>query len=89
MIAPEFRQCAPINLKDPAKKFIEANHGSELYTSLSPALAEVEAIKKELCGAPQYKCDPEQLKKFTDIFAKNYQNSMLLNKYFSFGTGNQ
>jgi hypothetical protein len=51
MIAPEFRQCAAINLKDPAKKFIETNHGSELFTSLSPALEEVEAIKKELCGA--------------------------------------
>lgn len=51
MIAPEFRQCAPINLREPAKRFIEANHGSELFTSLSPALEEVEAIKRELCGA--------------------------------------
>jgi len=31
-----------------------------------------------------YKCDIEQLKKFQDLFAKNYCNAMLLNKYFSF-----
>jgi hypothetical protein len=51
MIAPDFRQCTPIFLKDPAKKFIETNHGTELFTSLSPALDEVEGIKRELCGA--------------------------------------
>jgi hypothetical protein len=72
MIAPDFRQCAPINLREPAKRFIETNHGSELFASLSPALEEVEAIKRDLCGASQYKCDPEQLKKFTELFAKNY-----------------
>ena len=37
--------------------------------------------------ASQYRSDVEQLKKFQDLFAKNYNNSMLLNKYFSFGTG--
>jgi hypothetical protein len=51
MIAPEFRQCSAINLKDPTKKFIETNHGSELFASLAPALDEVEGIKKELCAA--------------------------------------
>jgi hypothetical protein len=89
MIAPEFRGCQPIDLKGPAKKFIEKNHGAELWEALQPSLIEVENIKREICSAGMYKCDVEQLKKFMDLFAKNYNNSMLLNKYFSFGSGAQ
>ena len=37
--------------------------------------------------APAYKCDVEQLHKYLGLFAKQYNNSMLLNKYFSFGNG--
>jgi hypothetical protein len=40
-----------------------------------------------LANAAVYKCDVEQLRKFKDLFAKNYNNAMLLNKYFTFGNG--
>ena len=89
MISPEFRACTPIDLKGPARKFIDQNHGSELWEALQPSIIEVESIKKELCNAHLYKCDTEQIKKFMDLFAKNYANSMLLNKYFTFGNGSQ
>jgi hypothetical protein len=38
MIAPEFRNCSQISLVGNAKKFIEANHGTELFISLAPSL---------------------------------------------------
>jgi hypothetical protein len=84
MIAPDFRDAFQINLKDPAKKFIEANHGTELWLALEPAIIEIQQTREELKNAGSYKCDIEQLKKFQDLFAKNYCNAMLLNKYFSF-----
>ena len=89
MIAPEFRQCKPTNLMNDSKKFLEQNHGTDLYVSVAPSLQEVDEIKTQLVNAPKFRCDPEQLEKFADLFAKNYQNAMLLNKYFSFGNGSQ
>jgi len=64
MIAPDFRETQAINLKDPAKKFIEANHGTELWLALEPAIIEIQQIRDELRNAASYKCDVEQLKKF-------------------------
>ena len=89
MISPDFKNTVPIDYKGPAQKFIEANHGTELWLSLQPSIIELEDIQKELTHAMIYKCDVEQLHKFKDLFAKNYCNSMLLNKYFSFGNGNK
>jgi hypothetical protein len=70
------------------QKFVESNHGTELWLSLQPSIVEVEKIRCELINANLYKCDVEQLKKFKDLFAKNYNNAMLLNKYFTFGFNN-
>lgn len=50
-------------------------------------MGEIDAVKAELQHAPQFKSDVEQLKKFQECFAKNYQHACLLNKYFSFGPG--
>jgi len=58
-----------------------------LWEALQPSIKEVEDIRKEAVNCNAYKCDVEQLKKFKDIFAKNYCNSILLNKYFTFGPG--
>ena len=88
MIAPEFRNYKPGNLISQLKPFIEKNHGTDLAISLQPQIDEVQSIKDELVHANQYCNDVEQLKKFQHLFAKNYQNSMLLNRYFTFGTGN-
>lgn len=88
MISPDFRNSQPIDLKGTCKKFIESQHGTELWTALQPGLVEMEDIRKEVSQVSIYKCDVEQLKKFKDLFAKNYNNSMLLNKYFTFGPGN-
>lgn len=85
MISPEFRGCSPINILQATKKFVEQNHGTELWEALQPSIIEVENVKKEMAQAYLYKCDVEQLKKYQDLFAKNYANAMLLNKYFSFG----
>ena len=87
MIAPEFRGCNAVAMKDITRKFVEQVHGTELWEALQPSIIEVENIKKELGNASLYKCDVEQLKKFMDLFAKNYANAMLLNKYFTFGNG--
>lgn len=87
MISPDFRQLQAIDLSGPCKKFVEANHGTELWTALQPSIAELEAVRKELYHANAYKCDVEQLKKFKELFSKSYCNSMLMNKYFSFGPG--
>ena len=76
MIAPEFRQCKPTNLMNDSKKFLEQNHGTDLYVSVAPSLQEVDEIKTQLVNAPKFRCDPEQLEKFADLFAKNYQNAM-------------
>ena len=72
---------------NPTKLFVEKHHGQELWQALQPSINELEQVRKELAHANAYKCDVEQLKKFKDLFAKNYCNSMLLNKYFSFGPG--
>ena len=64
MIAPDFRETFAINLKEPAKKFIEANHGTELWLALEPAIIEIQQTRDELKNAGSYKCDVEQLKKF-------------------------
>ena len=87
MIAPEFRICKPTNLAKDSKTFLEQNHGTDLYISVAPSLQEVDEIKAQLANAHKFRCDPEQLEKYVELFAKNYQNAMLLNKYFSFGSG--
>ena len=88
MISPEFRNVRPVDFTKPMQQFITANHGTELWLSLAPSITEVENVRKELANANVYKCDVEQLRKFKDLFARNYNNAMLLNKYFTFGTGN-
>jgi hypothetical protein len=87
MISPDFRHIVPSDIIAPTKKFIEEFHGHELWGALQPSISELDGVRKELVHANSYRCDVEQLKKFKDLFAKNYCNSMLLNKYFSFGAG--
>ena len=86
MIAPDFRRCAPINLKQKAQPFIEKNHGTDLFKQLENSFGEMDSVKADLCNAHMFKADPEQLKKYMNLFAKHYTNAKLLNKYFSFGT---
>ena len=86
MIAPDFKACQPTDLR-PLQPFITKNHGDELWQTLAPSLNEITDTKKELCHAQQYACDVEQLEKMKDLFARNYQNAQLLNKYFPFGQG--
>ena len=87
MIAPDFRACAPNEITPAVKKFVEENHGTDLWEALQPSIVEVDNIKKELSNAPAFKTDVEQLKKFQEIYTKNYQNAMVMNKYFVFGSG--
>ena len=87
MIAPEFRACAPMQLVNKSKKFLEDNHGSDLQVSVAPSLQEVDKLKADLCEAQQYRNDPEQLKKYTDKNAQYYTFTMCLNKCFPFGDG--
>ena len=69
MIAPEFRTCEPTNINNKAKVFIESNYGTDLYTSVSPSLQQVDEIKLQLIHAPSFRCDPEQLKKYLGLYA--------------------
>ena len=85
MIAPDFRTLLPVDLSTPCRKFVETSHGTELWTALQPSISEIEAMRKELQNVNAYKCDVEQLQKFKDLFSKSHNNSMLMNKYFSFG----
>ena len=41
MIAPDFREAAAINIAAPTKKFVESNHGTELWLALEPAINEI------------------------------------------------
>lgn len=59
MIAPDFRQALPIDIKTPTKKFVESNHGTELWLALEPAINEIQQTRDELKNAPMYKCDVE------------------------------
>jgi hypothetical protein len=86
MIAPDFRQCQATDLSG-LQPFIVENHGEELWQTLAPCLNEITENKKELCHAQQYATDVEQLEKYKGLFSRNYQHSMLLNKYFPFGQG--
>ena len=87
MIAPEFRRLVPVDLSKPCKKFIEENHGSELWTALQPSIEEFEVSRKEMANAGAYSSDVESLKKFKDMFANSYCTSMLMHRYFTFGPG--
>ena len=89
MIAPDFRGLVPFAMVAPTKKFVETTHGTELWQALQPGIEELEGIRTELRHANSYGSDVEQLTKFKDLFARNYCNTMLLNKYFSFGPGNK
>ena len=84
MIAPDFRVCAPNPFEPHIKKFVLENHGDDLWTSLCPSIQEVDKMKHGMSTVQQYKADSTQLQKFRDMFLKNYQNSKILNKYFSF-----
>lgn len=59
MISPEFRETVKIDMQKNMQKFIEQNHGTELWLSLQPSIAEVEKNRFELCNANLYKCDVE------------------------------
>lgn len=87
MISPEFRKCPPWSLKAKAQTHIEQNHGTDMWNTLQPILSDIDANKAELTHVTSFKADVEQLKKFQDCYAKNYQNAMMLNKYLSFGNG--
>lgn len=87
MIAPDLRPCKATELVPQIKKFVEENHSNELWESLQSSIQEMDSIKKELQQAPAYRVDVEQLKKYKDLYTKNYQNAMVLNKYFVFGSG--
>jgi len=87
MIAPDFRQYSPSDLAGATKTYIETQHGNDLWKALENSITELDASKKELSKAIMYKSEHEQLLKLKDLFAKDYCNSMLLNKYFSFGPG--
>lgn len=87
MIAPDFKGCIATEMKVVVKAFVEKNHGHDLWTTLEPHINEADTLRKQLNSAQQFGCDPEQLKKFLDIYARNYQNAMCLNKYFTFGPG--
>jgi len=45
----------------------------------------MQQTRAELVNAPNFHCEPEQLKKYQELFAKNYASFMLINKYLSFG----
>ena len=59
MIAPEFRSCNSPDLNITMKKFIEANHGSDLWTACSDGINNAKKIKDEVRHATNFKTDPE------------------------------
>ena len=96
MISPDFRMTEVIPIIDTYKLFITANHGKykhSLYNILGDSLWKdlesdfnrVFTVRKELAGVAAYRSDPEQLKKFKDLFLENYQTMTLFNKYFTYG----
>ena len=85
MIAPQFRQSGSADFPGAMQKYIEQNHGTDLWISCKDGIENAKKIKDELVSANAYASDPEQMVKLQEMFTKDYQNSMLFNKYFSFG----
>jgi len=86
MIAPQFRACNSPDLPQALKKYIEENHGTDLWNACSDGINNAKKIKDELVNAHAFASDTEQMVKLQELFAKDYQYSMLFNKYFSFGS---
>ena len=85
MIAPKFRACSSPDMTDAFQTFIEQKHGTDLWNATKDHIEGAKNIKDELVHANQFAQDPEQMEKFQNLFTKDYQNSMVFHRYFSFG----
>jgi hypothetical protein len=79
MIAPDFRNTEVPNFLDAYKSFIVKNHGigsfysilfvgDGLWKDLEPEFNRVNNLRREICQVSVHRSDPEQLKKFRDLF---------------------
>ena len=85
MIAPELKGLLPHEMKGPIQAYIRQNHGNDLWVRLKPFIMELEKIRKELGNVHSLESDIEKLKRYQDLYARNYCYSMGLNKYLAFG----
>lgn len=85
MIAPKFRACTSPDMTGPFHAFIEQKLGTDIWNACKDHIEGAKNIKDELTYANQFAQDPEQMEKFQNLFTKDYQNSMVYHKYFSFG----
>ena len=70
MIAPEFRACENMALLAPARTFISANYGDQLWNDLQHDLEMVEQTHNQLSHVNTHKTNEPQLAKFQDLFLK-------------------
>jgi hypothetical protein len=59
--------------------------GDGLWKDLEAEFNNVFVMRREITGIGAYRSDPEQLKKFKDLYLKIYQTQNLFNKYFTYG----
>ena len=59
--------------------------GDSLWKDLEAEFTRVFATRKEIVNVNSYRSDPEQLKKFKNLFLEVYQTQILFNKYFTYG----
>ena len=64
MIAPQFRACYSPDLPPVLKKYIETNHGTDLWNACSDGINNAKKIKDELVNAHAFASHTEQMSKF-------------------------
>ena len=69
MIAPQFRACNSPDLPAAMQKYIETNHGTDLWNSCKDGLYESKKVKDELVNANSFASDTEQMIKLQGMFA--------------------
>ena len=59
--------------------------GDTLWKDLEADFQKVFTVRKELAEVAAFRSDPEQLRKFKNLFLEVYQIMSLFNKYFTYG----
>jgi len=73
MISPDFRATEVPNLQEAFRLYIVKNHGDSLYKDLESEISRMAFVRKELQSAMYHRSDPDQLRKFRDLFLENFK----------------
>jgi len=73
MISPDFRATEIPNLQEAFKQYIVKNHGDSLFKDLENEVSRMAYVRKEIQSAMYHRSDPDQLRKYRDLFLENYK----------------